>query len=103
MLRSGSSSSFQLSEFEDEEENIAKKRGVKRPREPKRSKKGKHVKFEDEEKAVSQPHQAEDNGSGSAKDESDNFLAKREQNIKANKAMVNQKRMPCGDVCKFVC
>uniref|UniRef100_A0A096M2P1 Cell division cycle-associated protein 7-like n=1 Tax=Poecilia formosa TaxID=48698 RepID=A0A096M2P1_POEFO len=100
-LRSGSSSSFQLSEFEDEEENIAAKRGVKRPREPKRSKKGKHVKFEDEEKAVSQPHQAEDNGSGSAKDESDNFLAKREQNIKANKAMLAQlmadlQKMPGG-------
>ncbi|XP_054883288.1 cell division cycle-associated protein 7-like [Poeciliopsis prolifica] len=99
-LRSGSSS-FQLSEFEDEEENIAAKREVKKPREPKRSKKGKHVKFEDEEKAVSQPHQAEDNGSGSAKDESDNFLAKREQNIKANKAMLAQlmaelQKMPGG-------
>ncbi|XP_027857656.1 cell division cycle-associated protein 7-like [Xiphophorus couchianus] len=89
-LRSGSSSSFQLSEFEDEEENIAAKRGVKRPRERKRPKKGKHVKFEDEEKTVSQPHQAEDNGSGPAKDEMDNFLAKREQNIKANKAMLAQ-------------
>uniref|UniRef100_A0A096LVY1 Cell division cycle-associated protein 7-like n=1 Tax=Poecilia formosa TaxID=48698 RepID=A0A096LVY1_POEFO len=101
-----------LSEFEDEEENIAAKRGVKRPREPKRSKKGKHVKFEDEEKAVSQPHQAEDNGSGSAKDESDNFLAKREQNIKANKAMLAQlmadlQKMPGGagfssQFCRFI-
>ncbi|KAM4740150.1 cell division cycle-associated protein 7-like [Anableps anableps] len=86
-----SASSFQLSEFENvEEENIAGKKGVKRPRQPKGTKKGRHVTFEDEEKAVSQPYQAEEHGSGSANDESDNFLAKREQNIKANKAELAQ-------------
>ncbi|XP_015258187.1 PREDICTED: cell division cycle-associated protein 7-like [Cyprinodon variegatus] len=83
--------SLQL-EYEDaeEESDITSKRGVKRPREPKKKKKGRRVKFEDKETAVSQPYEAEEHGSGSASDESDNFLAKREKNIKANKAMLAQ-------------
>lgn len=92
-LRSASSSNLSESEDVEEEKTIAAKRGVKRPRKPKRTKKGRRVKFEDEEKAVSQPCQAEEHRSGSGNEESDDFLAKREQNIKANKAMVTQN--PC--------
>ncbi|XP_021175560.2 cell division cycle-associated protein 7 isoform X2 [Fundulus heteroclitus] len=90
----------QLSEYE-EVENMTAKRGVKRPRETKRTKKDRRVKSEDEKLAVTQPAQAEEHGSGSAEDESEGFLAKREQNIKANKAMLAQlmadlQKMPGG-------
>lgn len=43
------------------------------------------VKFADEETEVTQPERS---GSDSSEDVSDNFLAKREKNIKDNKAMV---------------
>uniref|UniRef100_A0A3Q2UJ26 Cell division cycle-associated protein 7-like n=1 Tax=Fundulus heteroclitus TaxID=8078 RepID=A0A3Q2UJ26_FUNHE len=90
----------QLSEYE-EVENMTAKRGVKRPRETKRTKKDRRVKSEDEKMAVTQPARAEEHESGSAEDESEGFLAKREQNIKANKAMLAQlmadlQKMPGG-------
>ncbi|MED6235195.1 hypothetical protein ATANTOWER_019232 [Ataeniobius toweri] len=98
------SSSLHFPENEDvgeEEANITVKRGVKRPREAKKTKRGRRVKFEDKEMAVNQPCQTEEHGSSPAKNESDNFLAKREQNIKANKAMLAQlmadlQKMPGG-------
>lgn len=55
------------------------------------AKKMKRVKFELEETAVSQPSPPEELGSDPAEDVSGSFLAKREQNIKANKAMVSCK------------
>lgn len=88
------SSAQQSTDDEDaeEEEKRTEKRGVKRARETSQAKKERHVKFEDEETAVAQPSPSEERGSDSAEVVLDSFLAKREQNIKANKAMVNQKR-----------
>lgn len=74
-----------------EEEEKTQKRGVKRARKSTRAKKKRHVKFEDEETAVALLSPSEACGLVSAEDVSDSFLAKREQNIRANKAMVNQK------------
>lgn len=51
----------------------------------------KRVKFELEETAVSRPSPPEERGSDSAEDVPESFLAKRAQNIKANKAMVSCK------------
>ncbi|XP_026204259.1 cell division cycle-associated protein 7-like isoform X3 [Anabas testudineus] len=55
-----------------------------------RAKEKKHVKFEDEETAVFQPPPPVEPGSDPEEDVTDSFLAKREQNIKANKAMLAQ-------------
>lgn len=71
----------------EEEEKMTKQRGVKKAGKTSGAKLVKHVKFEDEETPVA----PEESGSDSAEDVSDSFLAKRQQNIKANKAMVNQK------------
>ncbi|XP_040014751.1 cell division cycle-associated protein 7-like isoform X2 [Xiphias gladius] len=65
------------------------------------AKKERRVKFEDEETAVARPSHCEEPGSDSAEDVLDSFLAKREQNIKANKAMLAQlmadlQKMPGG-------
>lgn len=73
-------------EFGTEADN-EKKRAAKSSQ----AKKMKRVKFELEEAAVSQPSPPEEPGSDSAEDVSGSFLAKREQNIKANKAMVRGK------------
>lgn len=73
------------------EERTTHKKGVKRTGQRNRTKKERHVKFEDgEAAAAARPASTEDRGSDSADDASDTFLARREQNIKANKAMVSQ-------------
>lgn len=74
------------------EEKRRGKRGVKRAGEPFLPKKMRRVKFEGEETAVTPPSPPEERGSDSAEDVPESFLSKREQNIKANKAMVNRKR-----------
>lgn len=73
------------------EEKRTGKRGVKRAGEPFLPKKMRRVKFEEEETAVTPPSPPEERGSDSAEDVPKSFLSKREQNIKANKAMVNCK------------
>ncbi|XP_018534461.1 cell division cycle-associated protein 7 [Lates calcarifer] len=78
-LRSASST-LQSDEEEEEGGKRAEKRGAKKAGKTRR------VKFEDEEAAVAWP----DPGSDLAEDASHSFLAKREQNIKANKAMLAQ-------------
>lgn len=75
----------------EEEEQRTKKRGVKRARNASGAKRMRRVKFEDEETAVARQSPPEECGSDSAEDAADSFLAKRQQNIKANKAMVKQK------------
>lgn len=89
-LRHRPSSKQATDEEEDEhgggaEDEMEKKRSGKSTQ----AKKIKRVKFELEEKAVSQPSPPKDHGSDSAEDVPGSFLAKREQNIKANKAMVS--------------
>ncbi|KAM9859326.1 cell division cycle-associated protein 7-like [Aulostomus maculatus] len=73
----------------DEEDEGTLKRRVKRAGKTSRAKKGIHVKFEDET-PVAQLSPSEDPGSDLLEDVSCSFLAKREQNIKANKAMLAQ-------------
>ncbi|KAM6927241.1 cell division cycle-associated protein 7-like [Xenentodon cancila] len=97
-LRSAASTQ-QSSDDEDAEEEDAwtTSREVKRSE---KTKKKMHEKFEDEETAVTRPSPSEELGSDSG-DVSDTFLAKREQNIKANKAMLAQlmadlQKMPGG-------
>ncbi|KAM7402363.1 hypothetical protein PAMP_017609 [Pampus punctatissimus] len=86
----------------EEEEKRTGKRGVGRAGKTSRAKKQKQVKFESEETAVAQSSSSRgERGSDSAEDVSDSFLAKREQNIKANKAMLAQlmadlQKMPGG-------
>lgn len=92
-LRS-SASTQQSTDDEEDEDMRMKKRGVRRAEDYSRAKRMKCVKFEGEheERAVTQPTPPEECGSDSAEDVPDSFLAKREQNIKANKAMVNNKQ-----------
>ncbi|XP_061584223.1 cell division cycle-associated protein 7-like [Cololabis saira] len=76
-------------EYYDAEEEVTKS---------KKTKKKRHESFEDEETAVTTP---EEHGCDSAGDVSNTFLAKREQNIKANKTMLAQlmadlQKMPGG-------
>ncbi|XP_059184458.1 cell division cycle-associated protein 7-like [Centropristis striata] len=96
-LRSASSTQKSTDDDDEEEEKEAeeeakrtKKRGVKRAGNTSQAKKRRHVKFEDEETPVGQPSPSKKKGSDSGDDVSDSFLAKREQNIKANKAMLAQ-------------
>lgn len=91
-LRHRPSSQQATDEEEDEkgggtEAEMEKKRAGKSSQ----AKKMKRVKFELEETAVSQPSPPKECGSDSAEDVPGSFLAKREQNIKANKAMVSCK------------
>lgn len=90
-------------EEEEEEEQKPQKRGVKRARDISQAKKMRRVKFEDEgeETAVAQPSPCEESGSDSAEDEAKSFLVKRQENIKANKAMVKQNQDKCCTVCKL--
>ncbi|XP_063767263.1 cell division cycle-associated 7-like protein isoform X2 [Eleginops maclovinus] len=100
-LRSASSSQQSTDEEEedvDEEEKRTKKRVVKWAGKTNLAKKRKHVPFKQEEMAVDL---SKEQGSDSAEDVPASFLDKREQNIKANKAMLAQlmadlKKMPCG-------
>ncbi|XP_029907287.1 cell division cycle-associated protein 7-like isoform X2 [Myripristis murdjan] len=89
---------------DDEDEDVQQKERVVKKGgktgQAKTAKKDRHVKFEDEEKPVAQPLPSAMSGSDS-QDESDSFLAKRELNIKANKAMLAQlmadlQKMPGG-------
>ncbi|XP_047437975.1 cell division cycle-associated protein 7-like isoform X2 [Mugil cephalus] len=101
-LRSAPLSQHSSDEDEDEDAEMEKKtvksRGVKRSRKGGRMKKETRVKFEDEvETSVAWTSPPEE----SAEDASDNFLAKRALNIKANKAMLAQlmadlQKMPGG-------
>lgn len=89
-LRSAPSTQQSTDDEDSEaEERTTHKKGVKRTGQRNRTKE-RHVKFEDGEAAAARPASTEDHGSDSADDASDTFLARREQNIKANKAMVNQ-------------
>lgn len=93
-LRSSASTRRSTDDEEAEEEHMRmKKRGVKRAEDKSQAKRMRRVKFEGEheERAVTQPPPPEERGSDSAEDVPDSFLAKREQNIKANKAMVYHK------------
>nr|XP_046239219.1 cell division cycle-associated protein 7-like [Scatophagus argus]XP_046239220.1 cell division cycle-associated protein 7-like [Scatophagus argus] len=90
-------------EAEEEEQPRAKKRGAMRTDNTSQAKRMRRVKFEDKHKgtAVDQRAPSEQRGSDSAEDVADSFLAKREQNIKANKAMLAQlmadlQKMPGG-------
>ncbi|KAL3978756.1 hypothetical protein ACER0C_019818 [Sarotherodon galilaeus] len=83
------------------EERTTYKKGVKRTGQRNRTKKERRMKFEDGEAAAARPASTEDRGSDSADDASNTFLARREQNIKANKAMLAQlmadlQKMPGG-------
>ncbi|XP_013859597.1 cell division cycle-associated protein 7 [Austrofundulus limnaeus] len=84
-------------EEEEEEDKLTADRGVQRPRKDKIIKKERHgVKSEDEETEVTEGLASDVN-----EDVSDHFLVKREQNIKANKAMLAQlmadlQKMPGG-------
>ncbi|XP_040890503.1 cell division cycle-associated protein 7-like [Toxotes jaculatrix] len=85
----------------EEEEKWTEKRGAKKAGKTSQARKQRHVKFEDEEEAVAQRSTCEDAGSDSGDNVTDSFLAKREQNIKANKAMLAQlmadlQKMPGG-------
>ncbi|XP_071400627.1 cell division cycle-associated protein 7-like [Centroberyx affinis] len=88
----------------EEEEERSEKRVVRKGgkmSQAKTVKKERRVKFEEEEKAVAPPSPAKGPGSDSADEVSDSFLAKRAQNIKANKAMLAQlmadlQKMPGG-------
>lgn len=92
-LRPSSSKQCTDDEEEEGEETRTKNRGAKRAENTSQAKRMRRVKFEGEheERAVTQPSSTEERGSDSAEDLPNSFLAKREQNIKANKAMVNHK------------
>ncbi|XP_075966478.1 cell division cycle-associated protein 7-like [Anarhichas minor] len=89
-LRSTPSTQQSTDEEEEEEEKRIKKRVVKWTGKTSQAKKKRRVQFEDEETAVARPSPIKECGSDSAEDVSVSFLAKREQNIKANKAMLAQ-------------
>ncbi|XP_028262594.1 cell division cycle-associated protein 7-like isoform X2 [Parambassis ranga] len=71
----------------DKGQTRATSRGRKTARKISKAKRARHVRFEDEETAAAPPERP---GSDPAEDVSDSFLIKREQNIKANKAMLAQ-------------
>ncbi|XP_054473829.1 cell division cycle-associated protein 7-like [Anoplopoma fimbria] len=88
-------------EEEEKEEKRINKRVVKWAGKTSQAKKKRRVKFEDEETAVARPSPSKECGSDSAEDVPASFLTKREQNIKANKAMLAQlmadlQKMPGG-------
>ncbi|KAM7006191.1 cell division cycle-associated protein 7-like [Tautogolabrus adspersus] len=109
-LRSTRSTQQSTDEEEEEEEEEAGeegkrkiKRGLKRAGNKRSAKRMRHVTFEAENEMIkkAQPSPAEQHGSDSAEDVADSFLAKRQQNIKANKAMLAQlmadlQKMPGG-------
>lgn len=89
-----STPSTQQSTDEEEVGGVRRtKRGVKKVENTSKAKGARHVKFEGdrEEKAVILPSPPEEHKSDSAEDVGSSFLVKREQNIKANRAMVNHK------------
>lgn len=91
-LRSSSSTQQPTEEDEDEVKDKKKRSKVKEEVQHARQTKGvRRLKFKGEpaDTPVTLPSPPEDHGSDSALDVPDSFLSKREQNIKANKAMVN--------------
>lgn len=102
-LRSAASMQHSSDDEDDRVEKMMRtSREAKRAGKPGRAKEKKHVKFEDKEMAVSQPPPSVEPGSDSAEDVTYSFLAKREQNIKANKAMVNRDlNIRCSSICKL--
>lgn len=91
-LRHRPSSQQATDEEEDENGGVAEAEMRKnRAGKSSQAKEMKRVKFELEETAVSQLSPPHERGSDSAEDIPGSFLAKREQNIKANKAMVSCK------------
>lgn len=86
-----STPSTQQSTDEEEVGGVRRtKRGVKKVENTSKAKGARHVKFEgDREETLPSP--PEDHKSDSAEDVASSFLVKREQNIKANRAMVNHK------------
>lgn len=93
-LRSTASTQQSTDEEEEEEEDGLKdkrKSILKEAEQARRTKGVRRVKFKGElaEVPVTLPTHPEDRGSDSAEEVPDSFLSKREQNIKANKAMVN--------------
>ncbi|TKS70628.1 Cell division cycle-associated protein 7 [Collichthys lucidus] len=106
-LRSASSVQQSTDDDDDDDEREEKqrtrKRAVRSAGRTNQAKRMRRVKFEDEETPVAQPPPAEECGSDSADDDdvAESFLAKRQQNIKANKAMLAQlmadlQKMPGG-------
>ncbi|TNN82212.1 Cell division cycle-associated protein 7 [Liparis tanakae] len=87
VLRSISSTQQSSDKEEDKEEKRREKRVVKWARKTSQAKKKRHGKSEDEEVAVPRPSPSKECGSDSEEDVPASFLVKREQNIKANKAM----------------
>ncbi|XP_042361840.1 cell division cycle-associated protein 7-like [Plectropomus leopardus] len=99
-LRS-TTSTQQSTDDEEEEEEEETKRDVKRAGKTSQGRKRRHVRFDDEDTAVAQSSPSKEPGSDSEENVSLSFLAKREQNIKANKAMLAQlmadlQKMPGG-------
>nr|XP_020461695.1 cell division cycle-associated protein 7-like [Monopterus albus] len=82
----------QSTDDEDPEGEVKRiiNRGMRQTGRSSPAKEKRHVKFEDEETAVTWLSPSEESGSDSAEDSTGSFLAKREQNIKANKAMLAQ-------------
>ncbi|XP_056246403.1 cell division cycle-associated protein 7-like isoform X4 [Seriola aureovittata] len=96
-LRSTASTKQSTDEEAEEEGKRTEKRGAKKSGKTSQ----RRVRFEDVEAAVARPSPSEERGSDSTEDVSDSFLSKREQNIKANKAMLAQlmadlQKMPGG-------
>jgi len=91
VLRSTSSTQQSSDEEEDKEEKRREKRVVKWAGKTSQAKKKRRGKSEDEEVAVPRPSPSKECGSDSEEDVPASFLVKREQNIKANKAMVTRK------------
>lgn len=91
-LRS-TASTQQSTDEEEEEDGLKDKRKsiLKEAEQARRTRGVRRVKFKGElaEVPVTLPTPPEDRGSDSAEEVPDSFLSKREQNIKANKAMVN--------------
>ncbi|XP_056294130.1 cell division cycle-associated protein 7-like isoform X1 [Pseudoliparis swirei] len=90
VLRSTSSTQQSSDEEEDKEEKRREKRVVKWAGKTSQAKKKRRGKSEDEEVAVPRPSPSKECGSDSEEDVPASFLVKREQNIKANKAMLAQ-------------
>lgn len=92
-LRSRSSTQHPTEEDDDEDEVTDKQKSkVKEEvQHARQTKGGRHVKVKGElaDTPVTLTFPPEDHGSDAALDVPDSFLSRREQNIKANKAMVN--------------
>lgn len=99
-LRSAASTQKSTDEEEEGEEGKVDEKEAKKVEKRVEKKRGKknqrRVKFEDEEAEAAETHPppVEERGDDSGEEVSESFLAKRAQNIKANKAMVKQQHRP---------